>query len=81
MRDLAALEARRVTDIRILVANCSRRSLVNDMILLNLELLLIHEAQLLVLYLDTLIALRDVFERIGPLALRIGHHQHFLLLV
>lgn len=62
MRDLAALEARRVADIRILVADRSRRRLVNYVILLNLELLLIHEAQLLVLYLDTLITLCDVFE-------------------
>lgn len=62
MRDLAALEAGSVADIRILVANRSRRSLVNYVILLNLELLLIHEAKLLVLYLDALVALPDVFE-------------------
>lgn len=81
MSDLAALEATSITDIRVLVADSWRRSLVDYVILLNLELFLVHEAQLLVLGLDSLVALCDIFEGVRSLSLSIRHHKDPLLLI
>lgn len=65
----------------ILIGDRIRRCLVNDQVLLNLQLLLIHETQLLIIDFDTLIPLRDILKRVRAHVLVVFHHQNFLLIV
>jgi hypothetical protein len=81
MSYLAALHAHVVAEVHVLAAEGGLRSLVYDVILLDFELLLVHQAQLLVLNLDTLIALSYVLQGVGALALHVGHFEHVLLII
>lgn len=81
MSYLAALHAHVVPEVHVLAAESRLRSFVYDVILLDFELLLVHQAQLLVLNLDALIPLRYVLQGVGPLALHVGHLEHVLLVV
>lgn len=81
MSYLATRHAHVGPEIRVLVAHGSLRRLVYDVILLNFELLLVHQAQLLVLDLDALIALTYVLQGICTLALHIRHLEHVLLII
>jgi len=55
--------------------------LVDDMILLHLQLLLVHEAELLILYLYRCIAMVEIFKGIRSLILHIVEIEHILLIV
>ena len=81
IRYLALLHPHILPEIRVLVAHPREGSLVNDVILLNFELPLIHQAQLLVLDLDALVSFGYVLQRVGALALHIGHFEHVLLII